>query len=62
MQEAMKEKEPAMKSQEALLLPRRRGRIKCLVFACLFRSFEALVAEIPGFLLGRDTTCGPTSS
>ncbi|KAI6691816.1 hypothetical protein NL676_019526 [Syzygium grande] len=61
MQEAMKEKESAVKSQEVFLLPPRRGRIKRLIFAHLFRSFKALVAKILGFLLCRNTrTCAPT--
>ncbi|XP_056168378.1 uncharacterized protein LOC115662453 [Syzygium oleosum] len=51
-EEAMKEKGSAVKSQEALLLPPRRGRIKRLVFACLFRSFKAPVAQLFGSVLG----------
>ncbi|KAI6691823.1 hypothetical protein NL676_019533 [Syzygium grande] len=63
MQEAMKEKELAAKRQELLLRPLRRGRgqVKRLIFACLFRSFKALVAKTFGFLLGRNATYTPTS-
>ncbi|KAL3729004.1 hypothetical protein ACJRO7_033577 [Eucalyptus globulus] len=63
IQEAMKEKELAVKSQELLLHPPRRGRgrVKRLIFACLFRSFRALVAKIFGSLLGRNARCTPTS-
>ncbi|KAL3729010.1 hypothetical protein ACJRO7_033583 [Eucalyptus globulus] len=55
------EKEPAVRSREVLLLPPRRGRIKRLLFARLFRSIRALVAKILGSLLGRDSTPAPTS-
>ncbi|KAI6691812.1 hypothetical protein NL676_019522 [Syzygium grande] len=57
-EEAMKENGSAVKSQEALLLPPRRGRIKSLVFACLFQSFKAPVAQ----LFGAALRCGaPTA-
>ncbi|KAI6691826.1 hypothetical protein NL676_019536 [Syzygium grande] len=59
MQEAMREKELAGKRQELLLHPLRRGRIKRLMFACLFRTSKALVGKIFGFLLGRTATCTP---
>ncbi|KAI6691829.1 hypothetical protein NL676_019539 [Syzygium grande] len=63
MQEAMKEKESAGKRQELFLHPpSRRGRIKRLVFACVFRSFKALVGKIFGFLLGRNPMRTPTSN
>ncbi|KAL3728999.1 hypothetical protein ACJRO7_033572 [Eucalyptus globulus] len=62
MQQAMKENESAVKRQVLLLHPPRRGRIKRLVFACLFRSFKALVGKIFGFLLGRTATCTPASN
>ncbi|KAL3729001.1 hypothetical protein ACJRO7_033574 [Eucalyptus globulus] len=58
MQEAMNEKELMVKSQELLRHPpmRGRGRMKRLIFACLFRSCKALVAKISGFLLHRTAT------
>ncbi|KAL3729000.1 hypothetical protein ACJRO7_033573 [Eucalyptus globulus] len=62
MQEAMKEKGSAVKRQELPLHPPQRGRIKRLVFACLFRNFKALVSKISGFLLGRNEKCAPTSN
>ncbi|KAI6691822.1 hypothetical protein NL676_019532 [Syzygium grande] len=63
MQEAMKEKELAVKRQELLLHPPRRGRgrVKRLIFACLFQSFKALVAKTFGFPLGSNATHAPTS-
>ncbi|KAL3729003.1 hypothetical protein ACJRO7_033576 [Eucalyptus globulus] len=62
MQEAMKEKESAVKRQEPPLCPPRRGRIKRLVFTSLFRCFKALVGQTSGFLLGPTATCTPTSN
>ncbi|KAL3729009.1 hypothetical protein ACJRO7_033582 [Eucalyptus globulus] len=56
MPEAVKEKELAARRQELLLHPPRRGRIKRLVFECLFGSLEALVGRSIGFLLGRNRT------
>ncbi|KAL3729006.1 hypothetical protein ACJRO7_033579 [Eucalyptus globulus] len=60
MQEAMKEKESAVKRQEPPLCPPRRGRIKRLVFTSLFRSFKALVGQTSGFLLSPTAPCTPT--
>ncbi|KAI3427451.1 Fe2OG dioxygenase domain-containing protein [Psidium guajava] len=62
MQEAMKGRELAVKSQELLLLPPgRRARIKRLIFPCFFWSFKALVTKISCFLLGHNVTCAPTA-
>ncbi|KAI6691831.1 hypothetical protein NL676_019541 [Syzygium grande] len=62
MQEDMKEKESALKRQEVLVPPPRRGRIKRLVFACVFRSLKALVGKTFGFLLSREAMCTPASN
>ncbi|KAI3427452.1 Fe2OG dioxygenase domain-containing protein [Psidium guajava] len=59
MKEALKEKkEVAVKSRGLLLHPPRRGRgrVKRLIFACLFRSLKALVAKILACLLSRNAT------
>ncbi|KAL3729002.1 hypothetical protein ACJRO7_033575 [Eucalyptus globulus] len=61
MQEAMKEKELVVKSQELLRHPpmHGRGRVKRLICACLFRCCKALVSKISGFLLHRTATYTP---